>query len=114
MIVAGIGCRAGTRHRVLAALLNDRSVDAFATLSIRAPEVAALAVALGKPLILHDSLTGIATPTQSPRVLVLHGTGSVAEAAALAALAPGARLILTRIQSEDGNATLAIAEGDPK
>ncbi len=114
MIVAGIGCRAGTGLQTFAALLNDRSVDALASLSIRAPEVGPLAAALGKPLILHDLLAGIATPTQSPRVLALHGTGSVAEAAALAALAPGARLTLTRIQSDDGNATLAIAEGDPK
>ena len=40
-------------------------------------------------------------------------SGSLAEAAALAALAPGARLIAPRVTSEDGMATCAIAEGDP-
>lgn len=114
MIVAGIGCRAGTGLSVLSGLLKNRSVDALATIAIRAPEVGALAATIGKPMILHNALAGVATPTQSPRIHALHGTGSLAEAAALAALAPGARLTLTRIQSEDGSATLAIAEGDPR
>jgi cobalt-precorrin 5A hydrolase len=114
MIVAGIGCRAGTGLGTLTALLGALHFDAVASLSIRRNEAGALAQSTGKPLILHDSLTGVITPTQSPRILALHGTGSVAEAAALAALAPGARLILPRIQSTDGSATLAIAEGDPR
>ena len=114
MIVAGIGCRAGTPKKTLSALLGGYQVDAFASLRLRAVEVGDLAALMGKPLILHDDLVGVQTPTQSPRIQALHGTGSIAEAAALAALATGARLILTRIQSPDGQATLAIAEGDPK
>jgi cobalt-precorrin 5A hydrolase len=45
--------------------------------------------------------------THSPRVQRLKGVGSVAEAAALAAAGPGARLLLPRIQS--AQATCAVA-----
>ncbi|RDW13157.1 precorrin methylase, partial [Paracoccus thiocyanatus] len=37
----------------------------------------------------------------------------LAEAAALAALGPGARITAPRVTSQDGMATAAIAEGDP-
>ncbi len=59
-----------------------------------------------------DVLAGIETPTQSKLVAEKFGTGSVAEAAALAAAGPGARLIATRAVSQDRTATAAIAEGD--
>ncbi|HRM73225.1 MAG TPA: precorrin methylase, partial [Paracoccus sp. (in: a-proteobacteria)] len=36
-----------------------------------------------------------------------------AEAAALAALGPGAHIVVTRVTSADGMATAAIAQGDP-
>ena len=55
---------------------------------------------------------GIATPTQSQLITEKFGTGSVAEAAALAAAGPRARLITTRTVSQDRTATAAIAEGD--
>jgi cobalt-precorrin 5A hydrolase len=57
-------------------------------------------------------LAGIATPTQSQLVSEKFGTGSIAEAAALAAAGPRARLIATRVVSRDRTATAAIAEGD--
>ena len=47
--------------------------------------------------------------TRSPRVLASHSVGSVAEAAALCAAGPGARLVLARIAH--ARATCAIAEG---
>ncbi len=48
--------------------------------------------------------------TRSERVAERFGTGSVAEAAALAAAGPGARLVAPRVVSTDGMATAAIAE----
>lgn len=51
------------------------------------------------------------TPTQAPRVLAERGVGSVAEAAALAAAGPGAKLLAPRAISEDRAATCALAEG---
>jgi cobalt-precorrin 5A hydrolase len=48
--------------------------------------------------------------TQSARVRERFGTGSVAEASALAAAGPGARLLGPRVISGDGLATAAIAE----
>jgi cobalt-precorrin 5A hydrolase len=59
-----------------------------------------------------EMLVGIDTPTQSQLVAERFGTGSVAEAAALAAAGPRARLIATRVVSQDRTATAAIAEGD--
>lgn len=59
-----------------------------------------------------DELAGINTPTQSKLVAEKFGTGSLAEAAALAAAGPRARLIATRAISQDRTATAAIAEGD--
>ncbi|MCV2863987.1 cobalamin biosynthesis protein [Defluviimonas sp. WL0075] len=50
-------------------------------------------------------------PTRSARVAERFGTGSLAEAAALAAAGPGARLLGPRVVSGDGLATAAIAIG---
>ena len=54
-------------------------------------------------------LAGQPVPTQSARLLVRYGTGSVAEAAALVAAGPGARLWRPRWVAADGCATLALA-----
>ena len=59
-----------------------------------------------------DVLSGVDTPTQSERIAEKFGTGSVAEATALAAAGPRARLIATRVVSRDRTATAAIAEGE--
>lgn len=54
-------------------------------------------------------LAGQPVPTQSARLLARYGTGSVAEAAALVAAGPGARLWRPRWVAADGCATLALA-----
>ena len=54
-------------------------------------------------------LPGQPVVTQSPRMLARYGTGSVSEAAALAAAGPGAALRLPRLVAGDGSATLALA-----
>ncbi|QRZ13323.1 cobalamin biosynthesis protein [Paracoccus methylovorus] len=115
MRVAGIGFRRTASLASLAeALARAGRADALATsrAKAQAPVIQALAAQTGLPLIAVE-VGGIATPTQSPRILALHGTGSLAEAAAIAALGPGARIVTTRITSQDRMATAAIAEGDP-
>ncbi|MDF3853271.1 cobalamin biosynthesis protein [Paracoccus sp. P2] len=115
MRVAGIGFRRAASLASLAdALARAGSADALATSPAKAdaPVMRALAARTGLPLIAVE-VAGIATPTRSPRILARHGTGSLAEAAALAALGPGARITAPRVISQDGMATAAIAEGDP-
>jgi cobalt-precorrin 5A hydrolase len=79
-------------------------------LSRKAAHLAPLARKLDLPLIPVEAIAGIPTPTQSAASLAAHGTGSVAEAAALAAAGPDARLIARRIVSPDRLATCALAE----
>ncbi len=115
MRVAGIGFRTAAGLNSLRDAL-DRAGPADALATARAKAGAAvirdLAAGLDLPLLAVD-VAGVPTPTQSRRVLALHGTGSLAEAAALAALAPGGRIVTRRVTSQDGMATCAIAEGDP-
>jgi cobalt-precorrin 5A hydrolase len=59
-----------------------------------------------------ETLSGIVTSTQSEFIKEKFGTGSVAEATALAAAGDRARLVSTRAVSQDRTATAAIAEGD--
>lgn len=61
--------------------------------------------------VMPAQLEAIQTSTQSVLSRLLRRTGSVAEAAALAAAGPGATLIITRKISEDRMATCAIAKG---
>lgn len=113
MRVAGIGCRPGAPLQALRDALDradpQARATALASIAARAPQVQALADLRGLPLHIVE-IAGIATPTQSPRILALHGTGSVAEAAALAAAGPGARITAPRVASGCGQATAAIAE----
>jgi len=60
--------------------------------------------------ITPTDLEQMITPTQSQRIIDKFGTGSLAEAAALAAAGPDARLVAERVISGDGMATAAIAE----
>lgn len=114
--VAGLGFRTTAPLASLRAVLAEAeaiagSVSALASTpgKTRAPQLLALAEARALPC--HPvCVTGIATPTQSPRLHALHGTGSLAEAAALAAAGPGATLVVNRIISSDGMATCAIAQ----
>jgi cobalt-precorrin 5A hydrolase len=117
MIVAGFGFRAETSLAALQDALaragGAEGVTHLATLSAKAPGLAGLAAVLGLPVVAvaPELLAGQAVMTQSDRVAALHSTGSVAEAAALAAAGLGARLRGPRAVSADGTATAAIAEG---
>jgi cobalt-precorrin 5A hydrolase len=117
MIVAGFGFRSETTLAALQDALSRAGgpdgVTHLATLAAKAPDLATLGQALGLPVLTlpPEMLRGQATLTRSPRVEALHGTGSVAEAAALAAAGPGSRLRGPRATSQDGTATAAIAEG---
>ncbi len=120
MKVAGLGFRkdvtlASLREALLAAG-GSEGLAAMATASDKADTepLKQLARECGLPIraIPAETLAGIDTFTQSGLVAEKFGTGSVAEAAALAAAGPGARLIATRVVSQDRTATAAIAEGD--
>lgn len=120
MKVAGLGFKndvtlASLREALLAAGGGER-LAAVATVSDKADTDALkqLARECGVPIraVPADVLASVATPTQSERIAEKFGTGSVAEAAALAAAGPGARLIATRVVSQDRTATAAIAEGE--
>ncbi|MGL9618709.1 cobalamin biosynthesis protein [Bradyrhizobium sp. U531] len=120
MKVAGLGFRkdvtlASLREALLAAG-GPEGLAAMATASDKADTepLKQLARECGLPIraIPAETLAGIDTFTQSGLVAEKFGTGSVAEAAALAAVGPRARLIATRVVSQDRTATAAIAEGD--
>lgn len=120
MKIAGLGFKkdvtlTSLREALLAAGGPD-GLTAIATVSDKADAAALkqLARECGVPIkaVPADVLAGVETPTQAERVAERFGTGSVAEAAALAAAGPRARLIATRVVSQDRSATAAIAEGD--
>jgi len=120
MKVAGLGFKrdvtlASLREALLAAG-GPAGLAAVATVSDKADAEALklLARECGVPIkaVPPDVLAGITTPTRSKLIIEKFGTGSVAEAAALAAAGPRARLIATRTVSQDRTATAAIAEGD--
>jgi cobalt-precorrin 5A hydrolase len=91
--------------------------QALATVADKAeaPVIRTLADELGLPLyaIALADLQAQSTQTHSPRVAALYGTGSLAEAAALACAGPNARLLGPRVTSKDGKATAALAERSP-
>ena len=120
MRVAGIGFRgqanvASLREALKAAIAKagGGAIDALVTEAgkARAPVFRELAQALGVPGLGVEiaDLGAMITPTQSARVTDMFGTGSLAEAAALVAAGPGARLVAERVVSQDGMGTAAIA-----
>lgn len=120
MKVAGLGFRkdvtlASLREALLAAG-GTEGLAALATVGDKADAepLKQLARECGVPIkaVSADALASVDTPTQSQLISERFGTGSVAEAAALAAAGPGARLIAARAVSQDRTATAAIAEGD--
>jgi cobalt-precorrin 5A hydrolase len=116
MRVAGIGYRDGAPGASLRAALAlaeaaGGPVEVLASLPGKLAGLQALAAERGLPL-LAVAVNGVQTPTQSPRILAMHGTGSVAEAAALVAAGAGARITVARIAAPDGMATCAIAESE--
>ncbi len=122
MIIAGVGCRKGAAaaeiEAAIAAALTDSglgatSLDLIATAQVKEaePGIAAAAAALGVRLVVVEdadlALADARTVTHSERVRRHTGVSSVAEAAALAAGGPSARLLAARIVV--GPATCALA-----
>lgn len=115
MRIAGLGFRSSATLPSLRAALGlveaaGGPATALATLPAKAGAAALRQLAEERGLaVLAVPVQGIATPTRSARVMALHGTGSVAEAAALAAAGPGAILTVARMTAPDGMATCAMA-----
>ncbi|WP_284164667.1 cobalamin biosynthesis protein [Frigidibacter sp. SD6-1] len=118
MRVAGFGFRGAATvaslQDALARAGGGAALLATAEGKAEAPVARNLAETLGLPLVAvgRADLAAQATLTRSAKVAERFGTGSVAEAAALAACGPGARLLGPRVVSGDGLATAAIAERD--
>ncbi len=128
MIVAGVGCRRGApasdieaaiRAALLRANVAARSLDSIATIAAKNAEVGIQAAArqFGVPVVLvSDADLQAAEPrtkTRSERVREITGVSSVAEAAALAAAGPSARLIGSRLVIGAATCALAISEPAP-
>jgi len=128
VIVAGIGCRRGASAADVAAVINAAlahaaltpdALDAIATSQAKGsePGIVAAAASFGLPLILVPQADLAAadarTATRSERVLALTGAASVAEAAALAAGGPQARLLAPRIALGPATCALAGSGGTP-
>ncbi|SMO33000.1 cobalamin biosynthesis protein [Ruegeria faecimaris] len=119
MIVAGIGFSSTATLDSLRAAYDQASaghaVDALATVADKEGHAAltdfASTIALPLHFIAPADLAGQRTLTCSTRSRATYGTGSVAEASALAAAGTGARLISPRQISDDRLATCAIAIG---
>ena len=81
------------------------------------PGIAAAASAIGVPLVLIPqgdlAAAGMRATTRSERVMALAGVPSVAEAAALVAGGPDARLIVPRIAVGPATCALAATEAAP-
>jgi cobalt-precorrin 5A hydrolase len=128
MIVAGVGCRKGTaaaaiEAAIAAALaragLGIAAVRAVATSAVKSgePGIAAAAASIGVPLVFvakeELAAAGVRAATRSERVLAYAGVPSVAEAAALAAGGPAARLVAPRIAVGPATCALADCSGGP-
>ena len=111
MRVAGFGFRkgAGVDSLMAALTLAGGHVDALATVAAKSGGLTELGLLLNLPVIAvpRDRLSARAG---SDRVRQLYGTGSVAEASALAAAGPGAVLVAGRSVSPDGMAVVAVAK----
>lgn len=115
MIVAGFGFRNGADADALAAALRATGgrPDALATAADKAAAPAILALAERLALALRAvALQDLDQPgaARSPHAPARYHGRSLAEAAALAAAGPGARLIARRVPSPCGLATCALAE----
>lgn len=126
MIVAGFGFRASASVESLldayARATAKEAAGALATISDKAESAVfkELAQTLSLPVhhVAPDAVSGFETPTESAYSQAARGTGSVAEATALAAVGAGAELIQPRVVSHDRLATCALAwccgEGERK
>jgi len=128
VIVAGIGCRKGATaaeiHAAIETALERAGrplarLDLMATSASKREEegIAAVALARGLKLVLVAQadleIASARGATWSTRVLALAGVPSVAEAAALAAAGPKAKLLLPRIVVGPVTCALASAEDTP-
>jgi len=119
MIVAGLGFSSAATLDSLRAAFDRASagqtVDALATVTDKKGHAALADFAATTALPLHfiapADLAGQSTLTCSTRSRATYGTGSVAEASALAAAGSGARLTAPRQISDDRLATCAVAIG---
>jgi len=117
MIVAGFGFRAAATADSLrdAYVRAGGTAKAVATAADKAQAAAfqdfAARVALPVYAIAPEVLVKQQTLTSSEASREARHTGSVSEAAALAAAGPGGRLITPRVVSADGMATCALAKG---
>lgn len=117
--IAGMGFReAATPEALLDALTRAGGPDGVTALACLdrkadAPALRALAARLCLPVLPVSAaqLAAQHTLTRSPAIIARFGTGSVAEAAALACAGAQATLKGPRARSQDGTATAAIAEG---
>ncbi len=122
MKVAGFGFRRAATAASLRDALDGAGgpigLVALAAVADRAGSdcLRALATELVLPVTPVPAEAARATPTltRSPAALSARGAGSLAEATALSAAGPGARLLAPRALSRDRLAACAIAEGaDP-
>lgn len=116
MIVAGIGLRASaTADDLRAALaLAARPPARLALPADKADHPALAALDLPVQAVPLADLAGQPAQTASPHQPARYGPASVAEACALAAAGPGARLLQPRIIGPGQRVTLALAvTGDP-
>ncbi|HXW24414.1 MAG TPA: cobalamin biosynthesis protein [Xanthobacteraceae bacterium] len=126
MIVAGIGCRKGASAREIGVAIRTAlssaglESDALGLIAApatkgREPGIAAAATDMGVPLVLVAQAdleaAGPRTTTRSARVAALMGVPSAAEAAALAAGGPAARLLSPRVAVGPATCALATNEG---
>lgn len=124
VIAVGLGFRKTCTAETLVGLVRraleeagQPQATALATIAEKdRPVLHAAAAALGLPVVILPKAALAQTDDRltirSERVKACLGIPSVAEAAALAAAGPGARLVLPRIDS--GDATCAVAaSGDP-
>lgn len=119
MIVAGFGFRGEATVESLADAFaqtgSTGGVTGLATAADKAGTTAFSDFAQSLRLPVHaieaSAIAQQTTSTQSDVAFATRATGSLAEAAALAAAGPGARLIAPRVVSRDRMATCALAEG---
>ena len=117
MIAAGFGFRQGATVASLRSAFEAAApghVDVLATEHSKADTdaIRTLEKSLGIQLVgvTKADLEAQQTLTSSPASIAAYGTGSVAEAAALFAAGPGAKLLAARAVSDDLMATCALAE----
>lgn len=117
MKIAGLGFRRGVSAESLkAALALVGQPEALATAEDKTQEPGLVRLASGLGLrVLGVSRAALEAQgvEGSARVMAEYGTGSVAEASALAAAGPGARLVAPRRKGPDGMAVAAMAESAP-